>query len=237
MVIVGAGPGGAGGGGLRAPPRGSTCWCSRAPRRAGRPGPARASRTTSASPPASPGRRWPGARSRRPRSSAPRWPSAARAVRLDCDSRPYRLHLADGEVVRTRTDRHRHRRALPQAGAARRCRASRAPASSTAPRTSRRSSATARRSPSSAAATRPGRRRSSCRSIAAPRPRAGARPGPGRQHVALPHPAHRGHAQHHAAHAHRRSTRSRATSGLERVRWRHVDTGAQRDARRSATCS
>ena len=44
------------------PPRGSTCWSSRARRPADRREPARASRTISAFPPGSPGRRWPGAR-------------------------------------------------------------------------------------------------------------------------------------------------------------------------------
>ena len=69
-----------------APPRGSTCWCSRRARPAGRRARARRSRTTSAFPPASRARRSRAARSRRRRSSAPRCRSRSSAVRLQCDS-------------------------------------------------------------------------------------------------------------------------------------------------------
>ena len=206
-------PGRPGGRGVRRLGRARRAGARERRRRAGRPARARASRTTSASRPASRGRRWPGARSRRPRSSAPRSPSAARAVRLDCDSRPYRVHLSDGEAVRTRSDRHRHRRPVPQARSADRSRASRARASTTARRTSRRSSARARRSRSWAAATRPARRRCSCRRLAQHVHDAGARPGAGRQHVALPDPAHRGQPEHRArARAADRGARRRASA-------------------------
>ena len=55
---------------------------------------------------------------------------------------------------------------------------------------------------SSAAATRPGRRRCSCRGVATRVHMLVRGPGPGREHVALPDPAHREHAEHRAAHAH-----------------------------------
>ena len=75
-----------------------------------------------------------GARARpRPRSSAPRSRSAARVVRLDCDSRPYRLVSRRRPGGAHAHDRHRHRRAVPEARRCRRWRASRARASTTAP--------------------------------------------------------------------------------------------------------
>ena len=83
-----------------------------------------------------------------------------------------------------------------------RCSASRGRASTTAPPTSRGSCARARRSPSWAAATRPGRRRCSWPERRHARAHPGAGPGPGREHVALPDPAHREQPEHRAAHAH-----------------------------------
>ena len=56
-------------------------------------------------------------------------------------------------------------------------------------------------------------------------------------HVALPDPAHRGQPGDHAAHARPRSWRSKATSHLERVRWRRPAERARRDAATSATSS
>ena len=62
LVVVGRGALGARRGGLRAPRRGSTCWCSRPAPPAARRARARASRTTWASPRASPARTWRAAR-------------------------------------------------------------------------------------------------------------------------------------------------------------------------------
>ena len=140
VVIVGARAGGAGRRGLRRV-RGAGRAGARehGARRAG--GHQLAHRELPrASPPGSPGRRWPDARSRRPRSSAPRWPSAARssgstatAGRTGCI-----CPTAGGADAR---HRHRHRREVPEARAAVAARASRGPASTTAPPTSRASSA------------------------------------------------------------------------------------------------
>ena len=159
------------------------------------------------------------------------------AVRLDCDSRPYRLYLSG---------RRRWSARAPSSSP---------PARSTASSSCRRSprfegagvyySAThlegqlcegeevaivgGGNSAGQAAVFLAQHRRA--------RAHAGARPRPGRQHVALPDPAHREHAQHHPAHAHRdRGARGRRAASSE-VRWRHLDTGEPRDARRSATCS
>ena len=157
------------------------------------------------------------------------------AVGLDCDSRPYRSTWRR----RGRADaRPSSSPPAPSTGSppSRSSRASRARASSTAPPTSRRSSARARRSPSWAAATPPARRRSFSRRARRARARAGARPGPRREHVALPHPAHRETARTWCCARARRSRRWRETAGLERVRWRHLDTGDARRAR-SVTCS
>ena len=99
-------------------------------------------------------------------------------------------------------DRRRHRRALPQARAA----------DAAALRGRRR--LLQRDPPRGAALSGRGGRGRRRRQLGRPggrvpvadrraRARAGARPWPGGEHVALPDPAHRGHAQHHAAHAHR----------------------------------
>ena len=103
MVIVGAGPGRAGGRRVRRVARGWTCWCWRATPRAARPAPARASRTTSAFPPASRARRWPGGRCPRRRSSGPRWPSAAPPSGWTATAAPTASTCPTGQVVRTRT--------------------------------------------------------------------------------------------------------------------------------------
>ena len=67
-------------------------------RPAARPGRARGSRTTWAFRPASPARRWPGARSRRPRSSAPRSRSArTRRCGWTATAAPTGSDLADGQ--------------------------------------------------------------------------------------------------------------------------------------------
>ena len=66
----------------------------------------------------------------------------------------------------------------------------------------------------------------------------GARDGPRRDDVEVPHRPHREHAEHRAAHAHRdrRSWRA-ATNGLEAVLVDATARRARRSAARSATCS
>ena len=201
-------------------PRGSTCSCSRPTRPAARPARARRSRTTSASRRASRARRSPGAPSRRRRSSAPRSPSPAPPSRFDCATpKPLRDHP-------------RRRRGRAHARAHHRGQRRRSTgASPCRPLALRRRGRLLRRvAPRGAALRRRGghrrrrrqlgraRRRSSCRST----PRhvhvlvRGA--GLAETHVALPHPAHRGAARTSRSTRAPRSSRSRATTGCERVR-------------------
>ena len=61
--------------------------------------------------------------------------------------------------------------------------------------------------------------------------------GPGRQHVALPDPPHRGQPGDHAAHARPRSSALEGDDHLERVQLAATADRRGRDARRSGTCS
>ena len=115
VVIVGAGPGGPGGrrlrrlrGARRAGARGHGA------RRAGRAR-ARASRTTSAFPRASPARRWRDARCTQAEKFGAEVAIGRRAVAPRLRQPPYRVILDDGEVVRTRAIVIATRRAVPQA--------------------------------------------------------------------------------------------------------------------------
>ena len=149
----------------------------------------------------------------RPRSSAPRSRSAARAVRLDCDSRPYAIHLADGEVRPHARDRR-----SPPARSYRRLDAAELAALRGRGRLLQRhpprgaAVRRARRSPSSAAATPPARRRCSCRSIAA-HVHVLVR-GPGLAESMSRYLIQRieGEPQHHAADAHQIDGAARATT-------------------------
>ena len=165
VVIVGAGPAGLAAA-VYAASEGLDVLVLESTAPGGQAGPARASRTTWASPPAS--------------------PAQALAGRALTQAEKFGAEVAIGRTVAASTATvgptgctcptarwcGPARSSSPPASGtessiSRRSRASRGRASSTAPPTSRVSCARARRSPSWAAATRPGRRRSSCRGVAA----------------------------------------------------------------------
>ena len=202
---------------------------------AGRPARARASRTTSASRPASPAGRSPAARSCRRRSSAPRSTSRARRAPRLRSRRPYAIELADGHKVAARS----RSSSPPARSTARR----RAPSCSASSALGVYYAATHLEAHAVRRQGGRGRRRRQLggpgggvpRRQLPPRAHAGARPRARRQHVALPHPAHRGEPGDHAAHAHRdRGDGRRRAPGA-----RHLAAQGRRAPRRatSATCS
>ena len=203
------------------PPRkGSTCSCSRRSRPAARPARARGSRTTWASRPASPARRSPGARS----SQAQKFGAERqrrRAARCGCTATAGRtrssLPTAASVLAPRRRDRER----------------ARSTASSTLdePRALQGSASTTPRPHLEAklcdgeeivvvgGGNSAGQAAVFLAQPLPPRPHPGALRGPGREHVALPDPPHRGEPEHHAARAHpdhrarRRATGSSASPG------------------------
>ena len=157
-------------------------------------------------------------------------------ARLDCDSRPYRLYLSDGQVVRTRTiviaTGVKYRKLeLPSlarfegAGVyysathleAQLCQGEEI------------AIVGGGNSAGQAAVFLVGRRHA--------RARAGARPGPGREHVALPDPAHREHARTSRCARARQIEALEGDDGLERDRGGGTSTPASARRARSATCS
>ncbi len=144
-------------------------------------------------------------------------------VRMDCDSRPYRLFLANGEVVRTRTiviaTGVRYRKldmpALPRfEGAGVYYSATHMEGQLCA------GQAVAVVGGGNSA----GQAAVYLSSVASQREHPGARAGPGRKHVPLPDPADREHAERHLR-TRRVVETLEGDPSLERVGWRHVETG------------
>ncbi len=165
LVVVGAGPAGLAAAVYGASEGLSTVLLESARRRADKPAAACASRTTSASRPASPAASSPIAPCSRPTIRRARSRSRRRSRRLSFDDAYPMLHLDGGETVTAKclliATGADYRRLAPKAASA-----SKAAASTTPRRRTRRRCAAARTSWSSAAATRPDRPRSSSPSIA-----------------------------------------------------------------------
>ena len=152
-------------------------------------------------------------------------------VGLDCDdARRIALALDDGESIRARADRHRHRRALPQARR-RRLRALRR-------RQGIYYAATAMEADLCAAAEVDRRRRRQLGRAGggvpvahrAPRPHPGARHRPGGDDVRLPGAADRALGADHPAPALRDHRRSPASDALESVTWTNRRAAPRRRA-------
>ena len=177
-------------------PRASTSssWSPAHP--AARPARAPASRTISGSRRESRGSSWRATPSCRRRSSARSSSSRGRRCDMGCERRPYRVDIGGGHVGPGAHHHHRDGRPVPEARHSRTLRASKGWASTTAPPRSRRTSARGGRD-------RRGRRelgRSGRRLpvvVRATGQRRRPAPGARREHVALPHPADRGDAEHH----------------------------------------
>ena len=122
--------------------------------------------------------------------------------------------------------RHRHRRAVPEARRSPNLAALRG-RRRLLRRDARRGAALRRRGgrSSSAAATRPVRRPCSSPQTRAARAHPGARRRPRRQHVALPHPAHRGEPERSRCTRAREIVALEGDDRLERVRWREPTGG------------
>ena len=119
--------------------------------------------------PAFPGRRWPARAFNQAQKFGADMMIPVAVKSLDCarDDGAFALTLDGGEVLRARVDRGGERRALPAARDRKPRRISKAAASGTGPRRSRRGCAPSRRSCWSAAAIPPARPRCSCRATPA----------------------------------------------------------------------
>ena len=176
--------------------------------------------------PASPGRSWPAAPTRRRRSSAPQVLIAKGATQLACSRKPYAI-AGRRRAARAGARRdHRDRRRVSQARRSTTWRSSRAPGVYYGATFVEAQLCDGEEVIVVGGGNSAGQAAVFLSQYRAARARAGAVRRARRQHVALPDSPHRGEPEHRAAHADGDRRRSKATTTSSGSRWRSDATGA-----------